>query len=250
MIFPTGFQTRIGWIIIFPIDFYTTTRWVIIFPLISTRELGESLFSPLISTPDLGESLFSLLISTRELGESSYSPLISTPEFGESSLSPLNMAIFAHPHDPIIGRRSTDRFRRQVVVKEAALVAAAQEALVVENHRKTTGFYHRIQWWFHGIFHDVWYIWLVVTGTWLDDFSIHLGMSSSQLTFIFFTGVETTNQFCIMYRWPFPVLWQIQLLMTHGYGIELYYWLLYVIVYHVSYGIFHAINDWASGKQT
>ena len=40
---------------------------------------------------------------------------------------------------------------------------------------------------------DILVIWLVVTGTWLL-FSHILGMSSSQLTFIFFRGVQTTNQ--------------------------------------------------------
>ena len=40
--------------------------------------------------------------------------------------------------------------------------------------------------------------WLVVTGTWLLYYHI-LGISSSQLTFIFFRGVETTNQLKI--RW-------------------------------------------------
>ena len=34
-------------------------------------------------------------------------------------------------------------------------------------------------------------------GTWLDDFSMTLGLSSSQLIFIFFGGVETTNQICL-----------------------------------------------------
>ena len=33
------------------------------------------------------------------------------------------------------------------------------------------------------------YGWLVLAGTWLDDFSIQLGISSSQLTFIFFRRV-------------------------------------------------------------
>jgi len=36
-------------------------------------------------------------------------------------------------------------------------------------------------------------------------FSIQLGMSSSQLTFIFFRGVETTNQILIFGRTVIPV---------------------------------------------
>ena len=49
-------------------------------------------------------------------------------------------------------------------------------------------------------------IWLVVTGTWLLFFHI-LGMSSSQLTFIFFRGVETTNQW-----------WQFHAIPLSGWG--------------------------------
>ena len=43
--------------------------------------------------------------------------------------------------------------------------------------------------------------WLVVTGTWLNIFPIRLGISSSQLTFIFFRGVgiPTTNQNIYIY---------------------------------------------------
>ena len=50
-------------------------------------------------------------------------------------------------------------------------------------------------------------------GTWIDCFSIQLGMSSSQLTFIFFRGIETTNQ---IYRgavcfspWKQPPEWAV-----------------------------------------
>ena len=59
------------------------------------------------------------------------------------------------------------------------------------------------------------YIWLVVLNMTFLTFQI-LEMSSSQLTFIFFRGVETINQIYI-YLYYSPLISQLPLIMTYVY---------------------------------
>ena len=68
--------------------------------------------------------------------------------------------------------------------------------LVVEKYES--------QW--EGLSHILWIIYIYISGWWFEHlvFFHLLGMSSSQLTFIFFRGVETTNQNNVVY--PFIII--------------------------------------------
>ena len=70
-------------------------------------------------------------------------------------------------------------------------------------------------------------------GTWMDYFSIHLGMSSSQLTSMFFRGVgiPPTSYMCVYYIYIYTIINSIYIHHYNPYIYNIYHMYIYVYIY-------------------